>query len=85
MGSEMCIRDRSSTKPERILEEILRALKKGGWLALIEWHRDFEGSGPILSKRITPEKCRSMAEKIGFRFYMRHDLSDMAYMLLLRK
>ena len=26
-----------------------------------------------------------IAEKEGFRFYIRHDLSDMAYMLLLRK
>ena len=75
----------SSAKPERTLEEISRSLKKGGWLALIEWHKNFEESGPPLSKRITPEKCRTMAEKIGFRFYMRHDLSDMAYMLLLRK
>ena len=75
----------SSAKPERTLEEISRSLKKGGWLALIEWHKNFEESGPPLSKKITPEKCRTMAEKIGFRFYMRHDLSDMAYMLLLRK
>ena len=74
-----------SEKPRVILTEISRSLKKGGWLALIEWHREFELYGPPTRNRISPDKCRSMAEKAGFNFYMRHDLSDMAYMLLLRK
>ncbi len=74
-----------SDKPQLILTEISRSLKTGGWLALIEWHREFESYGPPTRNRISPDRCRSMAEKAGFNFYMRHDLSDMAYMLLLRK
>ena len=75
----------ASKNPQSILKELSRSLKKGGWLALIEWQKEFGESAPPEQKKISPEKCREIAEKEGFRFYIRHDLSDMAYMLLLRK
>ena len=75
----------ASKKPQLMLKELSRSLKKGGWLALIEWKKEFSGFGPPSQKKISPEKCRAMAEEEGFRFYIRHDLSEMAYMLLMRK
>jgi len=39
----------------------------------------------VVKSRISQDECRAMAEDKGFRFYMRHDFSEMAYMLLFLK
>ena len=75
----------ASKKPSDILEEAYRVMRNGAWLALIEWRKDYTDEGPAVKSRISQDECRSMAEDKGFRFYMRHDFSEMAYMLLFLK
>tara|TARA_Y100001934_G_scaffold129113_1_gene156742 strand:+ start:11409 stop:11975 length:567 start_codon:yes stop_codon:yes gene_type:complete len=84
-GAMSAFLKQSTGNPKHILNEINRSLRKGGWLGIIEWHKDTGNYGPPAKDRIEPDKLRRMAEQSGFRFYIRHDLSDMAYMLVFWK
>ena len=68
-----------------LLEETRRCLRNGGWLALLEWHKDKTVDGPPVRQRIEEARLRAMAEKAGFRYTARHNLNDSQYMLLMRK
>jgi ubiquinone/menaquinone biosynthesis C-methylase UbiE len=72
-------------KPEQTLKEANRCVKKGGWLAVIEWQSEFLEYGPVSKNRVQPAALREKIEKAGFKFYIRHNLSDMAYMLIFSK
>ena len=74
-----------SEKPKGLLEDTYRCLQKGGWLALLEWHKRKMEEGPPLKERIDEGKLRQMAQEAGFRFTSRHTLNDSQYMLLMRK
>ena len=75
----------ASKTPSDILGEAHRVMRNGAWLALMEWRKDYTDQGPVVKSRISQDECRAMAEDKGFRFYMRHDFSEMAYMLLFLK
>ena len=45
----------------------------------------FEEYGPASKQRLEPGVLRGELEKAGFKFYIRHDLSDMAYMMIFSK
>lgn len=71
--------------PTALLMESHRALKKSGWLAILEWHKRKTRDGPPVKQRIEEKKLRGMAEKLGFKFRSRHDLNGSQYMLIMRK
>ena len=72
-------------KPEQILKNVNRCMKKGGWLSVIEWQPEFLEYGPVRKNRVQPADLREKLEKAGFKFYIRHNLSDMAYMMIFSK
>jgi|TARA_B100001013_G_scaffold148332_1_gene87951 ubiquinone/menaquinone biosynthesis C-methylase UbiE len=72
-------------KPEQTLKDANRCVKKGGWLAVIEWQPEFSDYGPVSKDRVQPTALREKIEKAGFKFYIRHNLSDMAYMMVFSK
>ena len=69
--------------PKAMLEEVKRCVRRGGWLALIEWHGREMDAGPPLEDRIDEAKLREMAEDVGFRFSTRRTLNSEHYMLLM--
>jgi|TARA_B110000263_G_C15055669_1_gene395052 ubiquinone/menaquinone biosynthesis C-methylase UbiE len=69
---------RMSDNVNEILRETNRFLKNGGWLSLIEEY-------PVKDGDITFDEYKNIAEKAGFHFYMKHNLSVNVYMMLLRK
>ena len=71
--------------PKQMLNETLRCLRRGGWLALLEWHKRKMDEGPPVKERIEEAALREMALKVGFRFTSRHGLNENQYMLLMRK
>ena len=68
-----------------LLQETLRCLHKGGWLAILEWHKREMEEGPPLEERIDELELWEMAQDVGFRFTSRHSLNNSQYMFLLRK
>ena len=73
------------SKPQQTLTDANRCIRKGGWFSIIEWHPDFDEYGPAIKQKIAPDMLRKEIEKAGFKFYIRHDLSDLAYMMIFSK
>ena len=68
-----------------LLEQILKALRRGGWLALLEWHAKDTKEGPPLRTRLAREESELITTEAGFRSIERRDISTGEYMVLLRK
>ncbi|MQF82809.1 methyltransferase domain-containing protein [SAR202 cluster bacterium AD-802-E10_MRT_200m] len=68
-----------------ILKETLETLKKGSWLAVLEWNDKVIGEGPPASARIGDSEVVELARGIGFRFSEKRILGDQHYLLMLRK
>ena len=68
-----------------LLTDCLRSLRKGGWLALLEWYKHEMEDGPPLEDRIDEPDLRSIAIDAGFRLTASHGLNEKHYMLVMRK
>ena len=68
-----------------LLKEILETLKKGSWLAVLEWNGKVIGDGPPASVRIEDAEVVELAKGLGFRFSEKRILGDQHYLLMLRK
>ena len=69
---------------EELLGEIRRAVKKGGWVAILEWHKHETEIGPPVDQRIEQAEMIRLAEQAGFKVAARHKLNDDQYMLALQ-
>lgn len=56
-----------SKKPEAILAEAHRLLKRQGKLLVVEWKPGEFALGPLASERLAQSRLRMMAERIGFQ------------------
>ena len=70
---------------EDLLKQLHKCVRKGGWVALLEWRKEKMDEGPPLTKRVDEDDLRKLAEGVGFRFTTRRSLNEKQYMLLLRK
>ena len=70
---------------KRLLREVNRTLKKGGWLTIMEWHKVETDYGPPLKRRIPEDDMRKMTEDVGMRYTARLDLNSEHYMIVMRK
>ena len=73
------------TSKPAMLKRVSKALKRGGWAAIIEWTKADADEGPALDKRLTEEDVADIGKQAGFRFAEKRDLSSRYYMVLLRK
>jgi len=74
-----------ATRPKSLLKESLRLLRKGGWAAVIEWHKRETEHGPPLKSRLSPEEIVEIAAGLGLRKESLRSVQDDRYLLLLRK
>ncbi len=73
-------------KPEMLLYESHRILKRGGRVGIIHWNYDSTTPrGPPMAIRPRPEQCRRWAESVGFVFERGFDLKPYHYGLVLKK
>ena len=71
--------------PNDLLKEVRRCLRKGGWLALLEWNKRDGEEGPPLEERIDEPEMSEIARETELQFTARHNLNENQYMLLMRK
>ena len=71
--------------PKSLLEDTRRCLRRGGWIALLEWNKREMEEGPPLEDRIDELDLYEMAYETGFRSLGRYTLNDNQYMLVMRK
>ena len=74
-----------ANRPHIFLKEVKRCLRKGGWLAILEWHKVQTNDGPPLEDRIELAQLTELVQEAGFRHSSRYELNDEQYMLLVRK
>ena len=66
------------------LEEIKRALRKGGKLFVIDWTESFGGLGPSQAQVFPENEARALAEAHGYVFERSFDAGDHHYGLAFR-
>ncbi len=70
---------------KRFIEEILRILKPGGKLAIIEWEKKPTEIGPPLEHRIGKEEASKILIEMGFQIENVLSFADMFYGLVANK
>ena len=73
------------TSKPAMMKRVAKALKRGGWAAVIEWTKWDADEGPALDKRLTEAELVDIGKQAGFRFAEKRDLSSRYFMVLLRK
>jgi len=76
-----------ATKPSSLLKEVSRLLKKGGWLAVVEWSpsEELQLVGPAAKNRIPADQVIEWATGLGLRRLMNRQLSIHHYIVVFRK
>ena len=73
-------------KPETLLKEAYRILRKGGKLGIIHWNYDSTTPrGPPMEIRPKPEQCIKWARNSGFNHPLKYDLKPYHYGIVLTK
>jgi len=73
-------------KPETLLKEAYRILRKGGKLGIIHWNYDSKTPrGPPMEIRPKPEQCIEWARNSGFNHPIEHKLKPYHYGIVLTK
>lgn len=70
---------------ESALVEVMRVLRKGGKLFIIDWTDSFGGLGPHPDHVVTEGDARALGEKVGFVFDHTFPAGDHHYGLVFRK
>ena len=73
-------------KPETLLKEAYRILRKGGKLGIIHWNYDSKTPrGPPMEIRPKPEQCIEWAKNSGFNHLIKYDLKPYHYGIVMEK
>jgi len=67
------------------LRSTLALLKKGGWLAVVEWRKKEGAEGPPMDLRLSEEEVQDVGRSAGYRFATARILDDHHSLVLLRK
>lgn len=69
----------------RLLGEVLRIMKPGARLLVIDWEKKTEDKGPPIEERIPSAEARSLLEESGFDVVQSSALNPSHYRLLARR
>jgi len=78
-----CLLSRTRNQ-SKMLSEIYRSIKPGGWLSIIEWQED-SIDGPPADQRINETMMKNLLADSSFRLVSKHNLSSCQYMIIVRK
>jgi ubiquinone/menaquinone biosynthesis C-methylase UbiE len=70
---------------EAFLREFLPLLKKGAWVAVVDWQKKATDGGPPVAQRLDEAEVIALGERIGLRFSGKRTLTNSSYLVLLRK
>jgi ubiquinone/menaquinone biosynthesis C-methylase UbiE len=70
---------------EGLVDEVLRILKPGGRILIVDWAESFGGMGPQAEMVFTQQAARELFEKKGFSFVTGIVAGDHHYGLIFRK
>lgn len=74
-----------ATSPMRLLREAARIVKKGGWIAIMEWRKEEMASGPPLKERIAFDDVEKLLIKLELPITTRRLIANTRYLILIEK
>jgi ubiquinone/menaquinone biosynthesis C-methylase UbiE len=74
-----------ATKPSALLKETHRALRRGGWGAIIDWRKEDMDIGPPTDARLSREDAVTAATEAGFKIVSTYDMNHYEYVVLLSR
>lgn len=76
----------TTEKPEKLIEEAYRILKRNGKLGIIHWNYDpTTPRGPPMEIRPKPEQCTEWARNVGFNSPKRYNIKPYHYGIIMKK
>lgn len=73
-----------SSKPA-FLKRVAKLMKRGAWVAIVEWTKVESDEGPALDKRLDDAEITDIGQQAGFRFAEKRNLSSDYHLVILRK
>ncbi|MCH7906196.1 MAG: class I SAM-dependent methyltransferase [Chloroflexi bacterium] len=74
-----------ATSPLRLLRDVARIVKKGGWIAIMEWRKEEMPNGPPLEERIAQKDVEKLFTKLDLPIKARRMIADTRYLVLVEK
>jgi hypothetical protein len=62
-----------------------RIVKKGGWIAIMEWKKEEMKSGPPLKERMALKDVEKLVAKLGLPIRARRLIAGTRYLILVEK
>jgi ubiquinone/menaquinone biosynthesis C-methylase UbiE len=72
-------------KPAALLKDAHRALRKGGWAAIIDWRKEEMEIGPPADARLARVDAVAAATEAGFKIVSTYDMNHYEYVVLLSR
>jgi ubiquinone/menaquinone biosynthesis C-methylase UbiE len=74
-----------ASSPTRLFRDVARIVKKGGWIAIMEWKKEEMKSGPPLKERMALKDVEKLVEKIDLPIKARRFIGNSRYLVLIEK
>jgi len=74
-----------ASSPTRLFRDVARIVKKGGWIAIMEWKKEEMKSGPPLKERMALKDVEKLVEKIDLPIKARRFIGNFRYLVLIEK
>ncbi|MDP6823726.1 MAG: class I SAM-dependent methyltransferase [Dehalococcoidia bacterium] len=74
-----------ASSPTRLLRDVERIVKKGGWIAIMEWKKEEMKSGPPLKERMALKDVEKLVAKLGLPIRARRLIAGTRYLILVEK
>ena len=75
----------SKTSKSGFLKRIAKFMKRGAWVAIVEWTKIESPDGPAIDKRLDESEITEIGQQAGFRFAEKRNLSRDYHLVILRK
>ncbi len=75
----------SKTSKSGYLKRVAKLMKRGAWVAIVEWTKIESPEGPPVDKRLDEADITEIGQQAGFRFAEKRNLSNDYYLVILRK
>lgn len=75
----------TKTSKSAFMKRVGRLLKRGAWVAIVEWTKVESPDGPAMDKRLDAEEIGEIGQQAGFRFAEKRNLSSHYHLVILRK
>jgi len=74
-----------TSSPTRLIRDVERIVKKGGWIVIMEWKKEEMTAGPPLKERIALEDVEKLIDKINLPIKARRTIGKSRYLVLVEK